>query len=738
MTMGNYQQFELLKKSAVTKIAADLDQQTAERLKSWENTRSYDTVYSFYDGFTIAEDERQKVALFDGEWYRWDGELPKTVSAGSTPQDEGGIGSGAWLSVGDAALRSELADPDKGAAMVRGAVRYVSSIADLQALNTSGLVNGQKAFVTTTGKAGEFTWMNGDQSSSVSTDPLFGVYVPPASDLTGMSGAWVRRVQGNTYDAAWFGISPNSSDISDLESAMNSIPDHSKFTFSEEGVYDFGVMTGSTGFAVIRNKTGLHIDVAKGVELKTTFDVGAGADVGFLQFEDCDELTFSGGGKIVGTLIDNPPASRANFALLGIRPAHYTASSSKSPTGTLIENLIFQLEADVVYSPNYAGYVIRHGSQRHPRPKSKNVTVRNCTFDNCSGRIVQITNCDNCHVTDNKFINVGKGIASVPIRCIGSYSGLIVSGNTIFTIDGGRNTALIYVGTQDVNEATEKVGSSSDVAITGNTLITHGIQPSRLAAFRITASTNVVVSGNTALDPGKTNTLLDIGRTIIEKTYDEDLRDVFVSANNFSGWGTYFYENADLTGAENIVVDNNNDSQAVMINNNFLSYEGLTYNRYDKITRVFPQPIGSIKIPLRRGMWKLRIFRYRAENTSGNLSIKLLSAGVATNKIGVHVRRYRPTSEDPTSVIFGEDRSDIPCSFVSNSKSANAECEMIISNLSGRAHGHFTSAAFPYFSRGEFYVDEAAVYDEIEISISNGDTLAGGIAYELERVSFGN
>ncbi|WP_415886837.1 hypothetical protein [Providencia rettgeri] len=44
----------------------------------------------------------------DGEHYRWDGELPKQVPAGSTPQSTGGIGKGAWVSVGDASLRSDI------------------------------------------------------------------------------------------------------------------------------------------------------------------------------------------------------------------------------------------------------------------------------------------------------------------------------------------------------------------------------------------------------------------------------------------------------------------------------------------------------------------------------------------------------------------------------------------------------------------------------------------------------
>ncbi|WP_272693506.1 hypothetical protein [Providencia sp. PROV039] len=45
----------------------------------------------------------------DGDHYRWDGDLPKLVPTGSTPQSTGGIGKGAWVSVGDASLRGDLA-----------------------------------------------------------------------------------------------------------------------------------------------------------------------------------------------------------------------------------------------------------------------------------------------------------------------------------------------------------------------------------------------------------------------------------------------------------------------------------------------------------------------------------------------------------------------------------------------------------------------------------------------------
>lgn len=71
-------------------------------------------VGSFEDGLNFIEEltsSDQQVTLeneFGKQPYYWDGDLPKQVLAGSTPQSTGGIGKGAWVSVGDASLRGEL------------------------------------------------------------------------------------------------------------------------------------------------------------------------------------------------------------------------------------------------------------------------------------------------------------------------------------------------------------------------------------------------------------------------------------------------------------------------------------------------------------------------------------------------------------------------------------------------------------------------------------------------------
>ncbi|CNJ80653.1 GDSL-like Lipase/Acylhydrolase [Yersinia intermedia] len=69
------------------------------------------TMDSFEDGATLDNSSQVLRWESNGEYYRWDGSFRKVVPAGSTPATSGGIGTGAWVSVGDAALRGQLLSP---------------------------------------------------------------------------------------------------------------------------------------------------------------------------------------------------------------------------------------------------------------------------------------------------------------------------------------------------------------------------------------------------------------------------------------------------------------------------------------------------------------------------------------------------------------------------------------------------------------------------------------------------
>lgn len=67
----------------------------------------YVTLPGSFSTGVIVNTKNELVTFTDGK-YRWDGELPKIVPAGSTPTSTGGVASGAWISVGDASLIGQL------------------------------------------------------------------------------------------------------------------------------------------------------------------------------------------------------------------------------------------------------------------------------------------------------------------------------------------------------------------------------------------------------------------------------------------------------------------------------------------------------------------------------------------------------------------------------------------------------------------------------------------------------
>ncbi|NGE95018.1 hypothetical protein [Morganella morganii] len=84
----------------------------------------YITVDSFQQGAQLPNNEitQRNQILRDettGEYYRWDGDLPKVVTAGSTPESTGGIGKGVWIDIGGANLRTDL-KADNGFTFVGG------------------------------------------------------------------------------------------------------------------------------------------------------------------------------------------------------------------------------------------------------------------------------------------------------------------------------------------------------------------------------------------------------------------------------------------------------------------------------------------------------------------------------------------------------------------------------------------------------------------------------------------
>ncbi len=112
------QRYDAANKAYVDDLHAYLMQTVNTIIDTLENgLNGYNTKKSFELGNTL--NYLNDVLLWEsnGEYYRWDGPLPKVVPPGSTPATTGGVAPGAWRSVGDAVLRSALAAPG-GAGLV--------------------------------------------------------------------------------------------------------------------------------------------------------------------------------------------------------------------------------------------------------------------------------------------------------------------------------------------------------------------------------------------------------------------------------------------------------------------------------------------------------------------------------------------------------------------------------------------------------------------------------------------
>lgn len=112
----------------------------------------YVTLPGSFDTGVIVNTKNELVVFTDGK-YRWDGALPKEVPAGSTPDSTGEVKLGAWISVGDASLRSDLAS-DNGSSLINYSGRILTEkLSDNVDIKDFGAVPGNAAACTAAMKA---------------------------------------------------------------------------------------------------------------------------------------------------------------------------------------------------------------------------------------------------------------------------------------------------------------------------------------------------------------------------------------------------------------------------------------------------------------------------------------------------------------------------------------------------------------------------------------------------------
>lgn len=91
--------------------------------------------FDFTIGGTLGVNDRSKAVLWpiagggDGDYYYWEGALPKTIPASSSPTGTGGVAEGAWRPVGDIKLRAEMVSAQPGSSDIAGLMMRYTPVA---------------------------------------------------------------------------------------------------------------------------------------------------------------------------------------------------------------------------------------------------------------------------------------------------------------------------------------------------------------------------------------------------------------------------------------------------------------------------------------------------------------------------------------------------------------------------------------------------------------------------------
>ncbi|MEL6932891.1 MAG: hypothetical protein AAFO17_07325 [Pseudomonadota bacterium] len=118
-------------------------------------------------------------------------------------------------------------------------------VATRAALKKFDGISGRAAYLTEAGLEGLFVWESSDLSAQVTADFMQAIYVPPISDATGVSGAWIRQFDGAVL-VRWFGVIGDglADDTAAVVAALNAVDDGD--TLDLQGLH-LNVFVGLTG-----------------------------------------------------------------------------------------------------------------------------------------------------------------------------------------------------------------------------------------------------------------------------------------------------------------------------------------------------------------------------------------------------------------------------------------------------------------------------------------------------------
>lgn len=292
----------------------------------------YITMDSFEDGATLTLPNQVLRYEATGEYYRWDGDFPKAVSSGSTPETSGGVGLGAWVSVGDASLRTELAKND-GFNLI-GAANYN----DIRSYTGSGnkiICIGRENI--TDGCSGVFFL---DHSDNTSTDNDGTVLVDS------LGRRWKRQFDG-TAQRRWFGLPDNEGLTSGWDSYAPPQEKSLKDAAQDIAVTPDDVCVKHRAIKAFRKSVGIKDSAVAGAFIVGEFpedsDVEPSASV--TGFESYDDIGKYPGRDSVALFAQAESALPIEFS-----DGVFTASSVTSPT---VLSIIGKVQPGMILDVNF-------------------------------------------------------------------------------------------------------------------------------------------------------------------------------------------------------------------------------------------------------------------------------------------------------------------------------------------------------------------------------------------------
>lgn len=180
---------------------------------------------SFEEGATANSSTDAVWHIAVGQCYTWNGAFPKTVPADSTTISTGGVGPGAWVSVGSTALRQELAQPD-GADKI-GSPYGGTISSDMMPSVIKKIGTFQSGALITDGLQALYDTSSGDWYTYIGAIPGGGLTVPAGSSPNSswvsvglLNGSPINSIKNWVLDASLANASATTSRINLMLSSL--------------------------------------------------------------------------------------------------------------------------------------------------------------------------------------------------------------------------------------------------------------------------------------------------------------------------------------------------------------------------------------------------------------------------------------------------------------------------------------------------------------------------------------